>query len=322
MFGTEEKGRSESRRARPSPRGSVRVGTLVLAAAVALLMALAPSAAGALGNSAKILKAPFKGTPSSPYYAAFASGCASATTVEASWAGVTGQIHGLDSTSSKICKPVIGGGNTGGTASSTTSISVGIPFQVGSNGSHSVGSQWTVTPASVQTYTLGGCPASHVTPHPPLGRSASALCQTSAGHTFSLSVSLIDLNNGSWYSFNSSSAASSNTSGWENYTYCSNFGAPSCSNYTGATGSTYLAGSNDPGFAAFAFTGKTTFTLWNNATGMVAGHHYLMLVNLVISATSYAFMYNLKVPWVASASAGIDMATLGHGARLVSLTIG
>lgn len=290
-------------------------------ATIALVVVLVlPNTAGMVARPLLVVKAPYKGSYNSPYYSAVASGCASGKIVEAKWAKLSGIVRASVSASSKTCR-VLGGGNAGGTATSITSINVEIPFLVASSGKHSVASSWTISLASIQLQTSGHCPRNWVNPFPPLGNSEGALCQDSAGLAITLSEAMMDLNNFAWYTFNSSSADSYNTAGWENSTSCFNYGTPSCSNYTGSTGYAYSTGSNDPGFNGYNFNGSTSLTLWNNATGMVSGHRYVLMITIGITATSYAFMYNLKRMWTASGTASLNMATLSNGAKLNSVTI-
>ncbi len=303
-----------------------RFGSIGFSVAVFLLMLLPPANAGApVAHPNTVVSAPYRGTVSSPSLSTVAAGCAVATAVPAKWSGLTGVVHTSDSISAKTCLPIgglAGGGGGGGTGTSSTGVSVAIPFTVGSNGSHTVGSTWTVTIATVQLQTSGGCPTSRVRLNPPLGTSQASLCQDSAGFQFTASAALMDTSDFTWTSFNQSSANSYNSTGWENYTLCYNYGTPTCGGYTGPTGAVYSTGSNNPGFAGFTFSGTTTFTLWNNGTAMVAGHHYLLVVSMGVSATAYASMSNLKAAWTASATASINMASLGNGATLNSVTIG
>ncbi|MCI4368708.1 MAG: hypothetical protein L3K09_04005 [Thermoplasmata archaeon] len=287
-------------------------------AATAGFMVLAGASIGGGAHLALQLKAPFKGTTNTPYISELASGCATVKAIEASWSKLTGLVHGSATETSKGCLPM---GGSGATVTVTTAISVGIPFQVASNGAHSIASNWTINLSSLQAHTVGHCPPSLANPNPPLGNSEGSLCQDSAGYSFQLSASLTDISNYPWYTFNSSSANRYDYAGWEDSVSCSNYGTPSCSNYTGATGYVYSTGSNDPGFSLFTFSGSTTVTLWTNGTGMVATHHYLLTVGISISASCYTSMWNVKSLWKASANASINMAGPSHGAKLNSVTI-
>ena len=303
----------------------IRLGALGLTAVVALLMALTTATAMPLGVRPNlVLSAPYHATVTSPTTSVVNSGCSAAAASPAKWLAGTGLIHAAVTTSAKACMP-IGGlaarGAGGGTATSTTQMQVAIPFTVSTNGTHSVVSSWTVTLSTVQTSTVGGCPTSRVHAHQPFAQFATSLCQDLAGFTFGVSATLFDESNLTWTGYTTSSAASYNSSGWENYTYCENYGTPLCANFTGPTGSVYSTGTNDPGFSAFTFAGTSSFSLWNNGTAMVANHHYLLIVTLGLSANCYAFNSNVRSVWNATASASINMSTGGNGALLNSITV-
>jgi len=294
-------------------------GTTGFAAAVTLLMVLSPAAGAAV--PLKVYAPAYKHTVSQSGTSVSQSGCGKAKATLAAWHALTGTVTAADSSSAKTCGKSLGyvGGSSSGFAES--SIEVAIPFAVGHGGNNSIGSSFTVNVASSQSFTASACPAKNVNYNPALYQYSYGYCEAGVYTSFSVSASVQDLNNNSWYAHNYSYAYSFNESGWENYTDCYNYGTPSCSNTTGPFGYAYSYGYNDPGFSTFTLNGATSFSLWTNGTMMVKGHHYVLIVSLYVYGEAFADQANLLGPWSGSALATINMATLGNGATLNSLTV-
>jgi hypothetical protein len=61
--------------------------------------------------------------------------------------------------------------------------------------------------------------------------------------------------------------------------------------------------------------------MWTNGTGIVAGHHYVLLVVTFFEIFAESFAYNLAKYWAGKASSSLDMASPGNGATLNSITV-
>jgi hypothetical protein len=249
------------------------------------------------------------------------SGCASAKSTAVKWSPLTGMLNWADAAAAKTCKGGIGSVGTGSSAYMSGGTTLGIPFTVSSNGAHSITESWTVTMASALAKTMGGCPKANVGYPQPYLSSAYAYCESGNEVSWYMSAYVQDLNNGSWYNYNYSYADAYNYSYWENYTSCSNYGTPSCYNFTGGSGYLYGYGYNEVGTVGFTFNGANIITMWTNGTNMIKGHHYLLVITVSDDKSAYAYDYNTLGFWAASASASINLSTLGNGARLNSVTI-
>jgi hypothetical protein len=129
-----------------------------------------------------------------------------------------------------------------------------------------------------------------------------------------------DLTNGSWYG-NYSYWYAGNASYYVNDTYCYNGGTPSCHNVTVGITNGYGYGHNSAGWGTWTFSGSNAITMWTNGTNMVATHKFVLIIALSQSHSAYVQRYNLLAAWAAGASASTNMATLGNGASLNSITI-
>jgi hypothetical protein len=298
----------------------VALGATGFAAAVTLLMMLAPAGAGAV-HPLKVYSPAYKHTTSSGGVSYSVQGCTKAKASNGVWHPATGVITALDSAAGTSCGK--GPGKFVGSASSATVgsyVQIGIPITVSHSGNNSIGTSWSVNLASVFSVTAPPCPTMNVNVNPPLNSYSSAYCQTGTSASFDPYSTVIDLSNSSWAS-NYSYGYIYNNSGWQNYSSCSNYGTPSCYNSTGPFNNGYNFGYNEVGFGAFGFNGASAFTLWNNGTSMVKSHHYLLLVSLSIYVGAFAETWNLASGWAATSSASFNMATLGNGATLTSITV-
>lgn len=298
------------------------VGSTGFLAAVSLLLVLGTASAGAV-HAAVVLKAPYKGTASwSSAYSSW-SGCATAKVSAAKWAAKTGTVHasslgkGYTGTG---CKS-IGTYGGGGSGYSSTGVTVLIPLGKVTTGNHSVASSWSLTVATVKMFTYGGCPAKNVNYYPPLYGYSSGQCFDSASVSLYADEYLYDASNSSWYSYNSSYASAYNDSYYDNSTYCYNYGTPSCSNSTYAYNYSSAYSYNAPGFATFAWNGLTTYSSWTNGSYMKSTDKYYLAIYFGVSGSGGAQSTNLLAPWNVLASGSVNMATLGNGAVLNSVTI-
>jgi hypothetical protein len=266
------------------------------------------------------LKPPYKASLGVPYSGVAAIGCATAKANSPKWVPSLGEISELVSAAARSCKAV--GNNPGGGYSSGYSGStIAIPFRVGTNGQHSITSTLTVAMTTALAYTQGGCPAKSVNYHPPVGGNSQGYCFSSATSTFRLHAYVMDLNNSRWSNSNSSYGLSYNLSYWENYTDCYSFGTPTCSNTTTGSSTANSAGSNEFGISSFVWTGATTFTLWTNGSSMHKADRFALVLEIYLMVSAQAQGLGLLSPWAGSAMGSINMATLGNGAKLSSITI-
>lgn len=295
------------------------VGIALAVSTVVLLLS-----AGATAGVAPVvvLGAPYTGTVSSPTYSNFVNGCASGkVTALPKWSATTGAVTTGDFGAAKPCPKSVSGTGAYSTGQGSSGVQFAVPFKVSSNGNHGITSNWTFTLTTSVSSTVGGCPAKKINYFPPLYASDRGQCSDGTFVFFNVNSYLVDLNNASWYQYNSSIVLIYNESGWENYTSCYNYGTPSCYNFTGPFGYAWNSQYNVVGFAGFKWTGTTTATFWTNGTAMKSGHRYALVVNLSFFAESFAIAYGLAKPWSASAVASLNMATLGNGATLNSITI-
>jgi hypothetical protein len=265
------------------------------------------------------LKAPFKGTLAVPSGTSAWTGCIVLKSAVPRFQPNAGLVLESVSASAHTCKAA-GGLGGGGGGFEYSGVSVEIPFKVGTAGRHSVGANWTLTLSSTVLSTQGGCPAKKVNYHPSLFHSSSADCYSQGSLYLQLSVSVVDLNNRSWWG-NASDEVATNNSYWENSTTCYNSGTPTCTNVTRGASYARAVGTQAPGFSAFAWNGPTTFTTWTNGTNMSPTHHYELLFSLAVLVSASAQGINLAGSWPAVGVASANLASSGHGARLNSVTI-
>jgi len=314
-----EKGTNGSRLAGARSGKFLALGTTGFATAMTLLMILAP-ASGALVHPSIVLTPAYKNTVASPNTYWSTSGCAMAKAAAPHWNAATGGISGADSASAKTCAKSLGGvgGSSFGDASS--GMSVAIPFKVASNGNHAISTSFSVKIASSSSFTYASCPKFTVTYPPALNQYEYAYCEAGASLSMYVNLNVVDLTNSSWYG-NYSYADSYNESYFENYTDCYNYGTPTCYNYSAANTYNYNYSYNAAGFTAFSWNGATTWTMWTNGTNMIKTHHYALILSISVSADTYAEYYHTLTHWAASAVGMVNMATLGNGAKINSVTI-
>ena len=315
-------GENRTKRNRPTLARSgkfLALGTTGFATAMTLLMILAP-ASGALVHPSIVLTPAYKNTVSSPNQYSSTTGCAKATSVASHWNAATGAISGAASGSAKTCPKAIGyvGGQSYGDGSD--GMSVAIPFKVASNGNHAISTAFSLKVASSSAFAYGNCPKFNVHYPPALNQYEYAYCEVLTFLSVYVNVNVVDLNNASWYS-NYSYADAYTESYFENYTDCYNYGTPTCYNFTGPHTYSNNYSYNAAGFTSFSWNGASSWSMWNNGTNMVKTHHYAVILSISISVEGVAEFYNTIGHWTASASGVINMATLGNGAKVSSVTI-
>jgi hypothetical protein len=315
-----EKRTNESRLTRVRSGRYLAFGTTGFAAAVTLLMVLSP-ASGAIVHPTIVLSPAYKNTVNSPNAYWSVSGCAKAKAATPHWNAATGGVTGVAMASAKTCGKNVGGVGGSSSGSASDGLSIAIPFKVSTNGNHAIATSISLTLASANTSTWAPCPPTTGSYPPALNAYFYGYCEVGSSLSMYTSINVVDLTNTSWYG-NYSYADSYNYGYWENYTYCYNYGTPTCSNFTGGAGYASAYGYNAPAFATnFLWNGASSWTMWNNGTGMLKTHHYALILSESVSASAYAYYYNIAGSWLASASASINMGTLGNGATVNSVTI-
>lgn len=288
-----------------------------MAVAVCLLVVLSPLSARGSVPARSVYKPPFSGTQNVTGYANSAIACASAKTGTGKWSAGAGIIRDRMYDSARACNGIYGGGS----ASSSVTIDVEIPFKVALSGNHTVASNWALDLGTINALTSSGCPAKKVIYYPPKNSYSNGGCFDSTYIEMFIGTALFDAVNSSWQNYNFSYADVYNFSNWQNYTYCGNYNVRTCLNQTYATFNAADYGSNDPGMSSFTWNGLTRFTLWSNATNMTAGDKFEMVIQLHFWSTVSVDMFDLKTPWLAAATTQINLATLGTGLRLNSIRI-
>lgn len=303
---------------RPENRPAATIGIAGFAVAVAMVMVLAPAVAGPVALATKFLTAPYKGTSWGSYTNIYYTSCSTATSGAAKWAPSAGIVLTSADATAKSCASQGGGGYS----QLSDQITIVVPFRVGYNGTHLIRSNWTVTLASSETYTQGGCPAKNVNYHPPSYSSSYGECSSGASYSINIDTRVMDLSQSQAFYSNSSSVGATNQSYWTNYTSCyTYYSSPYCYNSTYGNTYAYSNGYNAPGFSAFNWNGANSFLMWTNASYMVKTDKFALVMTLYISAGANAAGVNLAKFWPASAAASIDLASHGLGAKLDSLTI-
>jgi hypothetical protein len=316
-----EQGPSHRRTNSPRTGRLLAFGTTGFATAVALLMVLSPVSAGAV-HPATVLKAPYKGTTSSPAWYAGVSGCGTTKGTAGKWTPLTGGAAGSGSATAKTCGKSLGyvGGYNSGYWESA--LSVAIPFKVLTTSNHTLATSITVTAARSMAVTHGLCPTKIIHYPPALYSYESAGCQVGGSVYMEAYAQVMDLSNSSWYHYNFSYSFVENNSGWENFSSCYNYGTPTCSNVSGNFSYHYSYGYNSPGAMTCSLSGTCSFTLWSNSTApMPKTDRWALELSFYVEVSAYADQSNVAGPFVGTSSASMNMATLGNGMKVNSVTI-
>jgi len=242
---------------------------------------------------------PYKGSVVSNYNSQSSGGCKAVgkNVAPAGWSSVTGIGHLAEAASAKSCaKSLAGiGGSSSGYASGEFEIA--IPVKIGSTGTHSVSPTWMFTLADSQAMSVGGkCPAVKIS----ATGYGSSYCDASAEAYISGYAYFVDITNGTYFYSSNYWSGFFNYSSQYNDTYCYNF---NCSYYNSSYG------------APSSFSGSTSHTWWFNGT-MVKTHHYVLITYVYGGADAYLYGYPAS-----SATASVNLATLGNGAKLTSISV-
>ena len=274
----------------------VRASTGGGAALVAMLF-VTSVAAGAT------LVAPYKGAVLTNYNSNNTGGCAAIgkNLAMAAWSPMTGAGHFAEVAGAKSCTKSLAGVGTGSNGGANGEFELAIPIKIATNGAHSVAATWSLSWASANVLTLGGvCPA----PKLIHGNGSSYCSAYSDAYIYGYNY-LIDTTNGTYFGSSTYWGGASNYTSMYNDTYCYSF---TCSYYNSSYGT--------PGSSS----GSISFTWWFNGT-MAKSHHYAVVAYIYGSAYASIYGYPNGGYPKSSASAMVNMATLGHGAKLTSITI-
>jgi hypothetical protein len=292
-----------------------------LAAAVTMLMLSSPlSAGGAVHPSGVVLKAPYKATVNVPQTGTYTYGCALEKSTVPKWSGTTGIVTSSASASAHSCTRLLGYLGTASDAQTLPSITVGVPFRVGSNGNHSLALQFTVGLSTATSYTTNSCKL-NVNYMPAAYHSSYGYCEDGRSTNFNIGAGMFDLDNSTWYNYTGAYVAEYNQSFWENYSYCSSPAFPTCYNSNGSFGYSANNSVNAQGLSSFTWNGVTTLTLWVNGSAMARTHHYMVVFAVGTTVEAWAAKVNVAGSWTGSASASINMGTSGNGVKLNSVII-
>ncbi|HZY71430.1 MAG TPA: hypothetical protein VFF67_10705 [Thermoplasmata archaeon] len=305
-----------SRRLRDSI-GSYRIAATVLA----LTGVLATVGASATHPSPRTYLAPYKGTVSSPGVSTGAQACAKAVQTIPKWSPQLGIMNESDSASAKVCAKSLGGVGYFSSAYSSGQLALAIPIRIPTNGSHTIEINWTLTLATIQSWTVGGCPRANFSFPVPSSSSEDAYCTNQELVDVYITAYLVDLTNSSYNGATYACASDYNSSGWQNSSYCYNYGTPGCSNTTGPFNYSNNYGYNNPGWSAFTWNGMTKFSLWTNGTKMVRTDRWIVELNFYKDSQAAAGAYHVLGAWPGAARALINMGTLGNSAKIDSITV-
>lgn len=296
------------------------IGGVEVMIATLLLLLLAPWSAGSIVRpDSATITAPYRGTSATQQSTVSIFGCASAKFTGPKWVPTAGKVLASVVGSARTCTSQAKFGGGLGAALGTSTIT--LPFNVLTNGSHSIAWRWTVRLASASSYSQGTCPVKKLNASPPLNHGSASYCHTLSELDFVLRTMVVDLNHGGWSGTNLSSLQVQNQSFWGNYSECYNYGHPICVNFTNAGvwgGASLLNGAES---GPWTWNGVDSVTLWTNATSMAKADRFALVVSVWVLGTANANAVNLKAPWVGSAYASINIATLGDQLKLDSITI-
>jgi len=280
-------------------RGSGRIaalGTGGVAMAIMALMLLAPLSAGVVIIPAKKLGATVS-------YGVSTGACSHAhQAVAPHWAAATGQFKTAGSAISPSCPP--GPSQNYGQWDAQLGLSAVLHFKTGT--SHNITVAWKITMASAWTATpYTSCALNY--------KIAISECLVTADAEVFGYAYLYDQNNGSYFNFGSYVTMSNYTT-VENYSqnYCY---AGTCTHY----GGNYSFGGPSGSFSGTFMQNSTIGAFGTYAVNNVDS--YQLYIVLFALADAEAIVEGAKATGHGSASASVNMGTLGLGAQLVSVTV-
>lgn len=284
---------------RPGKNGLRRIAAFSsggLAIAAAALMLLAPMSAGAT------VIIPVKKLGASVGYGVQTGACAKAKLLAApKWTPSSGLFH----TAGMVTAPKCGPSFSYNSAFLNSEVNLNTVIHFKANGNYTITVAWTITEASVWNATpWSSCTLNY--------KVAYSTCLASASSEIFGYAYLYDQNNGSYFNFGTY-IQSFNYTSTQNYSenYCY---AGTCYHYGG--NSTY--GGPSGSFSGTVMQNSTvsaTGTKWVNSKDS-----YSLYVTLYVFLDASAYTQNAKATGTGSAIASMNLATLGNGAHLTSVS--
>ena len=271
---------------------------------VALMMALASASAGV--HPATVIVAPYHHAAQIDSNYVSSSGCIKAKeTTKAHWKATTGLGKFAGWAKGASCKGIFGTIGSGSYGSVGGQFEIALSIHIGP-GKTSVQAAWTIKAVGAMSLTTSGtCPS----PASTSSGYSYVDCYLAAEVGVEADAWVVDLTNGSTF-YSTTFFFMYNDTYQQNYTYC----------YSGTCYSYNYSYGTSPG----GFSGTFAYTSYSNGT-YNAAHKYALLT--YVDAFVYASLSNYAYPGASgpfptgTASASINMATLGNGATLTSVTI-
>jgi hypothetical protein len=310
-------------RSRPPTTRRAEIAGIFFAALTILMVLSAPASEARTLHPNTTLKAPYKGTVTSPISSNTVQGCATAKAPLGKWTSSSGLIQLSTIDTAKSCK-ALGSVGSYSEGDSESGIAVGIPASVAKSGNYSFLTTWSTNLSAAAKIKVGGCPTMTVNRNPATNTSSTGYCTDGWQMVLDLSTQVEDVSNSSWVNTNATGYGEGEAvagSYFLNETSCTNPGKPVCTTTSGAFNTSYTSVTNAPGFSAFTWHGVTTFSIWTNVSGMRAGDTYVFDTAGLVVCTSFVGFANLKGAWTAPVSSSVDASTTGHGLTLQSLTV-
>ena len=288
---------------RPTTMRGNRLGRLGVwgggggALALAALLVLSPLSAGAT-----VIHAPYKSFGKQTFYGIGLGGCGKVKGSAAVWAAPTATLHASGTATAPACKP--SASINMGEYQAQASLSDVMKFKTA--GSHNISSAWAFKVSDSWTTTpYTGCKLNYAV--------AFSTCVTTSEVELYTYSYLYDQNNGSYFNFGTFLNHANYTT-QQNYSqnYC--YGG-TCTHYGGNT--TF---GGPPGSFTGTMTGATNITV-TGATAVNAKDSYQLWIVLVVFVIAEAYIQNAVASGVGTAAASVNLATLGNGATLTSVTV-
>jgi hypothetical protein len=259
--------------------------------AVTLTLLIAPAALGAGVAHPTVIKAPYTKITVATSVSNNQVGCGTdQTVIFPHFVKATGTGGFSDSAKAPGCASLPP--NVANRGAATSEFSIVLPIKI--IRSHvAITANWTISASGTEKLTAGTCVAS---------TAAIANCYQFAQAYLFGSAYLVDSLNGTIFASSNNWVGMSNFS--QNDTFCTS--GKCTASVVGGTGG--------------SFSGSTAFTWFVNATGLVASHTYFLEVDLFGGAQTEIDSYGTHVTG-GLASATLNFATLGNGAKLNSITV-
>jgi hypothetical protein len=284
-------------------RGLAAFGSGGAAVAVTMLMLLAPLSA------ATTVVIPIKKFGSSVGYSVNTGACAKAKQMVApKWSPATGMFKSAGSATAPKCAPSTS--TNFGSWNSQVDLTTYIHFKA--NGSYTLTASWKIIEAVSWNQTpFKGCALNY--------KASFSSCATSASAEIFGFAYLYDTSNSSWGNYGTLFGTYVNV---YNSSYAQNYSSNYC--YSG-TCTHYGGNFSSPGPTAGSFSGTVyqNSTISAGATSTSVINHldtYELIIVLLTFVDAQASVQNAKAVGVGTATAAINIGTLGFGAQLLSVS--